>query len=399
MADDITDAELRKQLIAHGEKNIGPITDSTRAIYKKKLNHLKAAERKASKGRGSAQSSRKLTALSSDDSEGEVESRTQAPGRGRKSRSSRGRGRASTRAQPPEPPAPAVTKPAPRRSIRTRRSFVPPPEPPEQDESTEEDEEEEEEAYTSKPASFSSSFFSNSSSRSSRAGPSMASASLQVSLNNTLGLSRYDQPDSIEVSDSDLDPNTNDDDDYDDHSQSTATSKLKSPRYAPRSDDDDSFLSRTWSRWMGNGGEGSRYGENKAPRPRSTSTPEAGRLLRHRKSLGSVGGNNNSNNTSQNHVPSSRHRTSLLTDYAPSNSVSNHVGNHHYSKAPSRNRDQSALLSEDEVEREFRTEEDPSPFSKIMISKVLLLVLVMFFLLLSLLYLTISGPAMNSSSK
>ena len=198
MADLITDAELRKQLIAHGEKSIGPITDTTRAIYRKKLNHLKAAERKTSKGRGSAQTSSKLTALSSDDSEGEVESRTSAPARGRKSRSTRGKGRGSTREQPPEPPAPAVSRPAPRRSLRSRGSFVPEPQAV-QDESTEEDEEEEED---SKPASFSRSMFSNSS----RAGPSMASAGLQVSLNNTFGLSTYDQPDSIEVSDSDLDP-------------------------------------------------------------------------------------------------------------------------------------------------------------------------------------------------
>ena len=91
MADELTDAELRKQLIAYGEKSVGPITDTTRAIYRKKLNHLKAADRKASGGRGKAQTSSKLTVLSSDDSEGEVESRPSAPARSRKSRSTRGR--------------------------------------------------------------------------------------------------------------------------------------------------------------------------------------------------------------------------------------------------------------------------------------------------------------------
>ena len=371
---ELSDVELRKQLIAHGEKSIGPITDSTRAIYRKKLNHLKAAERKASKGRSSAQTSRKLTALSSDDSEGEVESRTSAPARGRKSRSTRGKGRGSSRAQPPEPPAPAVSRPAPRRLLRSRGSFVPEPEPV-QDGSTEEDDDEEEES--SKPASFSSSIFSNSS----RAGPSMASAGLQVSLNNTLGLSRYDQPDSIEVSDSDLDPGGNEDD----YGQSSPTSR--SLNTSPRSDD-DSFFNRTWSRWMGNG-DGK---EEKVPKPRSTSTPEAGRLLRHRKSFGG-------NNAAQNNV-SSRQRTSLRTDSAKFavNNVSNHVGNHHYPKT-SRNRDQSALLSEDEMEREFRTEEEPSSFSYTFISKVLILILVLFFLILLLVYLAISGPSIDSQSE
>ena len=372
---ELSDVELRKQLIAHGEKSIGPITDSTRAIYRKKLNHLKAAERKASKGRSSAQTSRKLTALSSDDSEGEVESRTSAPARGRKSRSTRGKGRGSSRAQPPEPAAPAVRRPAPRRSLRSRGSFVPDPEPV-QDESTEEDDEEEEES--SKPASFSSSIFSNSS----RAGPSMASAGLQVSLNNTLGLSRYDQPDSIEVSDSDLDPGGNEDD----YGQSSPTSRSLN---TSRRSDDDSFFNRTWSRWMGNG-DGKEDG--KVPKPRSTSTPEAGRLLRHRKSFGG-------NNAAQNNVPSTQ-RTSLRTDSAKFavNNVSNHVGNHHYPKT-SRHRDQSALLSEDEMEREFRTEEEPSSFSYTFISKVLILILVLFFLILLLVYLAISGPSIDSQSE
>ena len=160
----------------------------------------------------------------------------------------------------------------------------------------------------------------------------------------------------------------------------------KSLNTSPRSDD-DSFFNKTWSRWMGNG-DGK---EEKVPKPRSTSTPEAGRLLRHRKSLGG-------NNASQNNAPS-RQRKSLLTDSKYSvNNVSNHVGNHHYPKS-SRHRDQSALLSEDEMEREFRTEEEPSSFSYTFISKVLILILVLFFLILLLLYLAISGPSIDSQSE
>ena len=366
MADELTDAELRKQLIAYGEKSIGPITDTTRAIYRKKLNHLKAADRKASRSRGKAQTSSKLTVLSSDDSEGEVESRPSAPARGRKSRSTREKGRGSTGVPPPQPPAATVNKPSPRRSLRSRRSFVPEPEP-EQNESTEEDEEEE------KPAPFSSSFFNSSSSR---AGPGMASTSLQVSMNNTLGLSRYDQPDSIEVSDSDLDPNNDTQDDVYPNGPSPAK-VAKSANSSPRSDD-SSFFNKTWSRWMGNG-DGN---ESKLPKPRSTSTPEAGRLLRHRTSFG---------NTSHNNLPTRQNKSLLSDSRSTYNNVSNHVGNHH--PKSSRHRDRSAHLSEDEMEREFKTEEDPSSYSyALYISKVLVMIVALFFLGLALVYLTISGP-------
>ena len=371
MADELTDAELRTQLIAYGEKTIGPITHTTRAIYRKKLNHLKAAERKASKGRGNTRTSNKLTVYSSD-SEGEVESRPSAPARGRKSRSTRGKGRGSTRVSEPPPPAATVSQPSPRRSLRSRRSFVPEPEPEPNESTAEEDE---------KPAPFSSPFHSNSSSR---AGPRMASTSLQVSMNNTLGLSRYDQPDSIEVSDSDLDPNNDKQDEV--YSDGASPPKVTRSANSSQRSEDSSFFNKTWSRWMGNA-DGN---EQKLPKPRSTSTPEAGRLLRHRTGYG---------NTTQNNLPLTRQNESLLSDSKFSyNNLSNHVGNHH-SKS-SRHRDQSAHLSEDEMEREFKTEEDPSSYSyALYISKVLVMIVALFFLGLALVYLTISGPSMNSTSK
>ena len=211
----------------------------------------------------------------------------------------------------------------------------------------------------------------------------MASTSLQVSMNNTLGLSRYDQPDSIEVSDSDLDPTNDSQDVYPDGLSPAKVAK--SANTSPRSDD-SSFFNKTWSRWMGNG-DGN---ESKLPKPRSTSTPEAGRLLRHRISLG---------NTSHNNLPTTRQNKSLPSDSKSTyHNVSNHVGNHHTKS--SRRRDQSARLSEDEMEREFKTEEDPSSYSyALYISKVLVIIVALFFLGLALVYLTISGPSMNSASE
>ncbi len=349
MADELTDTELRKQLIALGEKNIGPITDTTRAIYRKKLNHLRAAERKATRGKGRAQTSRKLVALSSDESDVE-EARPSAPARGRKSRSSRGgrSGRNAPQQTAARPPAPA---PAPRRSLRGRRSVVPEPEP--EDESEEEDE-----TPTPPPPR-----------------PSRTSLALQVSMNNTMNYSHCDQPDSIEVSDPDSDPDLepNDHDTQDENGSPNLTQ------------DDSSFFNRTWSKWMGNGNDSRRH-----PKPRSTSTPEAGRLLRHRVSLG--------NNTSRN---DGLKRDGFLNDSKHiTNNFANNVGNHHSKK--SRPLEQSSLLSEEEslAKHGFKTEEDPAEYSSMLyISKILVTVVVLFFLALAFGYLALSGPAFDDKGK
>ena len=71
MADELTDGELRRQLLAHGQKTVGPITETTRSIYIKKLNHLKVAAKKATNSTGKDLPSRKLLGFSSDESEGE----------------------------------------------------------------------------------------------------------------------------------------------------------------------------------------------------------------------------------------------------------------------------------------------------------------------------------------
>ena len=371
MADDLSDAQLRKQLMAYGEKNIGPITNTTRAIYRKKLNHLKAAQRKVSKGPRSAQTSRKLTALSSDDSEGEVESKPLAPARGRKSRSTRERARGAAR-DPDQAPAAAIRPPSPRRSLRSRRSFVPKQEP-EQDGSTDKEQENDATPYSSP-------FFSNSS----RPSPGIASTGLQVSMDNTLNLSKYDQPDSIEVSDSDHDP-TNDtqDDVYDDGL--SPVKGTKSVNSSPRSED-SSFFNRTWARWMGNGDAS----EGKVPKSRSMSTLESGRFLHHRLS--------HDGNTRRNNLPSKQNKSLLNDTKFDSNSVSNHVGSSHPKSL--KHCDDSVLLSEDEMEREFKTEEDPSSYSyALYISKVLVIIVALFFLGLALVYLTISGPSLNSASE
>ncbi|XP_013397234.1 inner nuclear membrane protein Man1-like [Lingula anatina] len=106
MADNITDAELRKELQELGMKNVGPITASTRSIYLKKLNHLRAAERKKNvsvKGRKTTKS--QLSTFSSDEEEEKASeppalSRTKRP-----TRQAQGRNTRTQNARPtPDPP-------------------------------------------------------------------------------------------------------------------------------------------------------------------------------------------------------------------------------------------------------------------------------------------------------
>ena len=67
MADKMSDAEIRKELIALGEKSIGPITDTTRPLYLKKLTRLKSENKsKSFKSRGR---NKQLVTLSSDESD------------------------------------------------------------------------------------------------------------------------------------------------------------------------------------------------------------------------------------------------------------------------------------------------------------------------------------------
>ena len=112
MAEELTDDELRRQLQAYGVDNVGPITDSTRAIYLKRLNHFKAADRKAGRGAVKSQRGHKLSAYSSDESGDESlgpEENTRVNSR---RRSNRNAVRASTAA----PPAPVTAN-----SSTTRR--------------------------------------------------------------------------------------------------------------------------------------------------------------------------------------------------------------------------------------------------------------------------------------
>ncbi len=381
---ELTDAELRDELLAHGQ-TVGPITDTTRAIYRKKLNHLKAAEKKAGKGRGKAAVARKpAPVFSSDDSEGEGSA---APAKGRKTRSGRGRGRAAAKPAAPPPSPPRRVLPSPRRSLR--RSMVSEPEP-EQDSSDGEDAGPVRSPITADQSTsrLSSSFFNTSRSRPAR--PTMASAALQVSMNNTMNLSRFDQPDSLQLSDSDFDDGDND-----------VVPSVPSPitatrgrgggetQVSPKSDDDSSFFTRTWSRWMGtsSGGVNDRS-EGRIPEPRSTSTPETGRLLRHR--------------VRQTPTPTAsvtpRHSTrSGAARHGAGFTLNNAAGSNHHAPRGGRDPDDTALLSEDEMEKEFQTEEDAT-FSDyaLHVSKVLVVVVTLFFLGLAAVYIVMSGGPVDS---
>lgn len=95
MADELTDEELRKQLIAYGAKTVGPITATTRPIYLKKLNHLKVAAKKVNTSAVKSKKGRRVLGFSSDESEDETSAepanRSRSVGR-----SSRGRQNEST---------------------------------------------------------------------------------------------------------------------------------------------------------------------------------------------------------------------------------------------------------------------------------------------------------------
>ena len=425
--EDLTDAELRQQLVAHGEKSIGPITDTTRAIYRKKLNHLKAAGRKASKERNKSQSGRRLTALSSDDSENEV---PVAPSKTRRSRSTRGK--AKTAAKEPPTPAPAApgpsrsspprVAPSPRRSLRNRKSVV--AEPKNEEESSEEEEAKE----TAVPPSRSrSSILNRSRNYTPRSTPpTMSSAALQVSMNNTLSLSRYenqndDGPGIIEISDSDPDmvdyglPSTRSKSSRSGFKPDGPSSPSDTRKAVSPASSDDSFLNRTWARWMGNGGGNvSRSEETRKTNFPRTSTPTSGHLLRQRV-VPSTQNDDDDDETRKRNFPRTSTPTSghLLRRRGTQNDddvrskpnatfAFNHVGgnSHHLKTTASTSQDQSGLLSEDDMEREFKTEEDPSNYSHALyISKVLVIVVALFFLCLALAYLTMSGPSLDTASK
>ena len=122
MAGVLNDRELRQQLQALGEKNIGPITSTTRALYVKKLDKLLGSQQRSGRGRTRPQQSRKLVGLSSDESEGEEEPATQVANRSR-ARASPGRNtRRSSRGTGEDTAAEPVSRPAPRLPLRTRRS-------------------------------------------------------------------------------------------------------------------------------------------------------------------------------------------------------------------------------------------------------------------------------------
>ena len=74
MADQLSDKELRQELLGFGEKSIGPITATTRSIYVKKLNHLRARQHSQATPPARKVASKKLLGFSSDESDDEISS-------------------------------------------------------------------------------------------------------------------------------------------------------------------------------------------------------------------------------------------------------------------------------------------------------------------------------------
>ena len=78
MADKMSNADLRKELIALGQKSIGPITETTRSLYLKKLNKLRSQKKTTSAVNNGPRRAvnKKLLGFSSDESEEEEHKET-----------------------------------------------------------------------------------------------------------------------------------------------------------------------------------------------------------------------------------------------------------------------------------------------------------------------------------
>ncbi|XP_078595843.1 inner nuclear membrane protein Man1-like isoform X2 [Branchiostoma floridae x Branchiostoma japonicum] len=74
MAAQLTDEELRAELKSLGQ-NVGPVTATTRRLYETKLTQLRSQRRKSSTAASGVKPSRKLIGFSSDESEGEAAER------------------------------------------------------------------------------------------------------------------------------------------------------------------------------------------------------------------------------------------------------------------------------------------------------------------------------------
>ena len=113
MADRLTDEQLRRELITLGERKVGPITTTTRPIYIKKLNHLRARKNAANRSAGKRTISKKLLGFSSDESEPEEDGAGKGRQRGVK-RPTQSR-RVSGRPTPPSQPSVSYARPSLRR--------------------------------------------------------------------------------------------------------------------------------------------------------------------------------------------------------------------------------------------------------------------------------------------
>jgi hypothetical protein len=102
MAETMSDKELRDELLAFGETNIGPITNTTRSLYIKKLNHYRARAKVPGKKGSSAVVSKKLLGFSSDESGDEA-------GPSRPATRRRGRPAKAAPKPTPEPRSPIPT--------------------------------------------------------------------------------------------------------------------------------------------------------------------------------------------------------------------------------------------------------------------------------------------------
>ena len=108
MADKLTDEQIRQELTAFGEKKIGPITKTTRAIYIKKLNHLKARQKPSVSTARRPSRGRALAGFSSEESDVDDTDVNMSGGR-----------RSTRRRQPKKPAAPTPTRPKVETKVKT----------------------------------------------------------------------------------------------------------------------------------------------------------------------------------------------------------------------------------------------------------------------------------------
>ena len=366
---ELTDVELRRELKSLGMKDIGPITSGTRPLYIKKLNTLRSEKSKNIP-------SRRLIGFSSDESEGELEKRSLKT-RTRASASHTKR-KTKTATKPPVKKVTEVVRSSPRRSSRTLPSRV---------------------NKKSVDISHSARYVQDDDEESDNFDVSVASAAVHASLYRSMH------------SKNDLSASHYSDDRFD---SSESEDEMTSRLLTPSSDVGTRNMSINTSAWMNDSDLFNRTYDRSLPIDESDNKPVANQnLSRYSKSrrsqhlIDSHNASSHSNTPAQEPIRRRNLRSSIVDGQSnnvngsntpvqnSSSFIRSHINN-------LQQRD-NALVEEDTIrEQGFETVENPKSYKRAhCISKVLVVVLIAFFLMVLCGYLYMRGmplPLLTSSS-